>query len=966
MYRNQIFVPRKNTRIGVSFAVAYDHHSTHTEYCRDVSSRDWHVATVPFTDLEQRSVHNELDVYLSPITWQHNRRDKDDFASCSFLAIDFDSPHVTFGGKLSAIKYRHDLLSIVATSRHHQKPKVKGGGKVEPACDRFHLFIALDRVITDSAEYDDFYAGILCHPFFKHADPQCMDRVRIFGAGGPDSIVRLHEGQHAISVDAVLDGYRSGLLDKKQPAKPQPRRGLAPISVNLGTGVEKADGNVIRWMWDHYEKTPWREEQTTRARIFGTICYALADLQCVPGSIAASVREWGVYRDWLGRHPEKEGELADTIKRALERVAEEQKLPLPLVPRNPVVEFDQTVDLPPDLRASTLKLRESRGMSGETSRVDELLYHCMTDPDVQRAIINTPCGSGKTTSAVAYAACRANTEHPIWIVTDTRKALKCSRDELRDVFGEQPGYLTGFDLDECPVFESLPVPHERYMYSRKTTPCHECSPEHQQQCAFHGTVFSVAKRGQTLRRPIVLVTHRRFVSLISNRQIPAEASIIVDEELKRWQKFIVASHELTLLKDVLRPYLRADNLDGMNEIEMWREFVDGLDAVMKEAQDSRRGIRADLVLEPVFAGYLVKRLHNAEDADIRDGTIHERLTLYSWAHEFVRYFGHPSPKCLFYTSGDWTFSADTISMDLPNRIIFLNASAMYSPVEWEGATIYRLVNRHSYPHLHLHTDDGNPTRKSKADNLDSFRSRCDAFLQAHRDSRVFMAVDKKPDAEVLAWIEDLKRRGFDVRIGYRGTILGSNDYREANVVIFAMANFTSVSDYVLNTMHVTDHEIDRDRVWTAKGQVRMHSGFDDPAINREFSRLCVDEVYQTIMRANIRSTPNAECHIFLRLNPEILLQLGPLFSDATFISSKATEVMLTMAKMDTATLGKLSMGEINKMLGVQNRKTSHKAKWLRIRNALTIQGLTQGVPPTNTNRFLEGGTPFITSCSGGG
>lgn len=110
----------------------------------------------------------------SPGLYQNNWRDLKNFQSMEVVALDFDGG-ITIDQilpKLEPYKF------ILATSRNHQKEKVKKSGKVLPACDRFRVVFQLAAPITLDADYKATFAALKA--IFPEADPQCKDASRYF------------------------------------------------------------------------------------------------------------------------------------------------------------------------------------------------------------------------------------------------------------------------------------------------------------------------------------------------------------------------------------------------------------------------------------------------------------------------------------------------------------------------------------------------------------------------------------------------------------------------------------------------------------------------------------------------------------------------------------------------------------------------------------------------------------------
>ncbi len=941
-------VPHADTVVEFSYAFASDGCTTKAESCRDVSTKPWEVGQCPFSRLaEKPEFLRSTWVHLSPIVWRNSRRNKEEFKSASFLATDFDTPAACMNevcGQVEALGLRH----WVYTTQSHQKPKPGRNGNTIPPCDRYRIFAALDRPITDPGEYELFYACVLLSPLFRHADRSCADRARIYCGGNEDSEVRYHPGENVISVDGLIRAYSERAKTRQRAAQAGGSAEAAKLARELKFDEHtcKADGNIINQMSKYCEGTQWHTENTCE-RIHGTIAHALR-LRPDPYLIAACTRAWPFYQEWLSRHPERADDLPVQVATALLDVAGSGLVRKYIVPPNPVVEFNWHVDLPDDMKASVIKLQSSRGIvNPQTSQVDELFYHCMTSPEATKSIISAPCGLGKTTSAIAYAACQATAQNPVWIVTGTRTAAKDIRTELTTVYGMRSGFLTGYDPDECTRKRRMGSGRARLMYDKRKTPCHRC-PDND-GCAFYRSHFIEAARNAELAMPVVLMTHHMFMRLLALNQVPATVTVVIDEEPRRWERLSLTSTFLDQLDGKFALRLKYGDGDHINEQAGWRRFRDALDAAMKRAKDSGGGVWAEAAIPTDLLRTLIRRLHEVEDQDSADKRrwTAESSEFYDRAYAVMRFFGYSARKAVFYTPQDatWYLSTDTVEFTLPNRVVILNASAMYSPVKWEGATVYRIADKRRYSNTHLHLLIGNPTKSYMKKKLTEFMAKAGTIVDHARKPVVFVAMDKTGGAEELAdWVQQLEAGGSRALCGTRGSINGSNEFNRATRNIMFMATFRDLSDYVLTAMHATQEEIPRDRIWSADDKPQMHNGFTDDLLNQQLLRSHVDELYQTIMRGIIRSDPSAEYHICAIVLREAVAELTALLPGATVhTDDKVTEFIASLHQMDAQAVAGLSTRDMEAAVGEVSRGRPNLTTLRSARNQIAIERLLQGV-----------------------
>jgi hypothetical protein len=939
-------VPRTDFEIEVSLAWARPQCKTKDERCADVGDDEWPPTVVPFNILGTPEFCRDPHQFVTPIVWQGNHRSAEDFKSASFLATDFDTPIACMDEVWQQVT-SNDLHAVLYTTQNHQKPKSGRNGKTLPPCDRYRIFAAMDRPITDPDEYDLFYACVLLSPIFRHADTACADRARIYCVGDENSEVRYHPGMNVISVDGMIRTFGAEAKTRQRAARARGYGEAAEMARALEFGEHpcSADGNIIRRMSDYYESTEWQTPNTCE-RIYGTIAYALRSLRPDPYLIAACAEQWWVYQDWLSRHPDRAGDLPVLVTTALLEVAGSGLVRDRIVPPNPVVEFNWPVELPGDVRDSVLKLCKARGMAAKTSEVDGLFYHCMTSPDTVRSIVSAPCGQGKTSSAIAYAACRATRERPVWIIPGTRKAAKGIRAEMRTVYGLEPGFLTGYDPDAC--VQPVPPCRQRLMYDKRRTPCHRCAKSG--DCDFYRSYFSEADRTRQLATSVVLMTHHMLMRLLALGQVPATAVLVIDEEPRRWERLSLKSTELDLLDGRLAQWLEPGDADHVDERAGWHEFRQCLDAARDRARESGDGIWADVSMPPELLTALFKRLHQVEgmgSAPTHRGKA-ENAASYDWAYAFLRFFGYPARKAVFYTpqNATWHCSTDTIALTLPNRLVILNASAMFSAVTWEGATVYRIPDRRTYSGTHVHVLTGNPTKAFMKRKLKDFMAKAEDVLKSVASPVVFVAVDKTSTEEDAQhqWLHGLEATCGPLLLGTRGSITGSNDYGTATATLILMATFRDVPDYVLTTMHVTQEELSSNRIWTAMGKPLMHNGFTDQVLQRQLLRASVDEVYQTLMRGIIRSQPSADYHVVVTLTPEAAQELAALLPGASFHADNTTEFMVALRQRDTDELTSMSISDMEAAIGAVSRDKANLSTLRNARNVVAIERLLNCVP----------------------
>ena len=112
----------------------------------------------------------------SPLAWKDGKRANVNFADCSMLALDFDSGVWDIETAINYLK-KSNIRGLIGTTKSHQKEKTTKSGVVSPACDRFRMFMTIDRPFLEADRYS-FQMRLIELQF--PTDKSCKDLARFF------------------------------------------------------------------------------------------------------------------------------------------------------------------------------------------------------------------------------------------------------------------------------------------------------------------------------------------------------------------------------------------------------------------------------------------------------------------------------------------------------------------------------------------------------------------------------------------------------------------------------------------------------------------------------------------------------------------------------------------------------------------------------------------------------------------
>jgi len=745
-----------------------------TNYFRDNSKE----ATVSFNNDE---LFNELiykedvkinnnNFWISPCSYSNNKRKKDNFKSMSFLVLDYDDGYsiADLQKNLDAV----ELSYIIYTTKSHQQDKITKSGDTKKACDRFRCFIPLSKDIETSQALYQFMQVVKNIEPFSYADKACFESSRMYHMN-PDCDTFISKNKYCLDAEKLIEAGKSYL--KRFTAgnsKNYDDKDVEQLVFDITN--TKLNKYLRRSMQQYHDNTEWKSENTY-SKIFGSVCHAFTK-KSDWNIVYQALINWEVYKDWISRKPYQKATTKQMVSKCYFTVFENE-----LKAKNPVNEIDiKDLSIDIDFARNGLELRKSRKMLNEISNTDMLLDYCMKSDD-KRIILQSPCGGGKSTASIAYIATNANNENPIWLISETRLLCLANKQELEQVYNIDVGYLSGFDLKRCSkaVIDSNgsyyidDMKSMREAYNRSF--CSGCSDI--KTCYFYQ---SRNKEKEILSKSAIVMTHKKLITLFQQNKIPDNVTIIIDEELKRWENLSFIENDLFELRNIVKD---VHLWNDQTLIIEYQDFIFALEKLMNECKNNSGVECCDISLSKDLKYQLFKILCKNEISSSLDTDTFDQL------NEFVNFFSNQSTKYMRFQKGDcfnsYDCGTDTINFNIPNKTIILNASANYSHVTWEDFVIYKIKESLSFQNTTFHCILANPTKrrimtggKNQKPLIDTIIKKAENIITINNINDIFIARDKSINNPTLKKFTDkMTKQKKNVATIARGNIQSNNTAR---------------------------------------------------------------------------------------------------------------------------------------------------------------------------------------------
>jgi hypothetical protein len=777
-------------------------------------------ALVELAGMECRPAMTDRAFALSPILWGDGRRREDKFweANCLFLDIEDGLP------LRDALWLSREFDGCVYTTRNHNRPK---GAK--PASDRYRVVVGLDGTINDLAAWKRIHASLI--DLVWGMDAATSDGARFYRGSVPNGFIIPRLGKRVLSITKLLN-YASANILPVAAHRHGVRRTLPQhTATTAGVYDQRLHTEIVKWMGRQPQE--WHGKNTCQ-RVYSVLMYSWnrsPSFEAVLGTV--SQLNW--VQAWFARKPYQERTFEQTVWASFEDWARGQLRQggyRPVQPANTLVELDDAnlhrFNNYQKIMVQRYRQQHQYPATAEGNATHQLLAYASSH--YRKSILDVPCGNEKTSAARCYLAAMANDQNRFWLVKRTRRDCREDRNLIQQLAPNlDVGFLAGFDAKDC----QAGLTSWMGMYG-KTSPCRSCA--HSTTCDFGQAV--VNEQG-ILDKPVVVLTHAKFIGLEAQGRIPLNVSIIIDEQMSRFESYTFHFNRWPKIKRLLSRDMRLRVVPWLRAL--YKGLKSGGAAQVFRPSDWKMDY-----LSTVKKIFKVGSQHGDVDS----------------AWEFLSFFRNV--RSLYWAMREGKnihFVRSTIELDVPNRILILDGSATFSPVAWRGFTILRVTQHRQrrYPNIQIRALPYNPTKRQLTAHINQLQSDVGSILSANPSAKVFVASNRNMSklVNVQRMVNNLRSRPATVHMT-RGSVTGSNAARGCDCCVIAMSLFTSVADYVLRACVATGaQEISADRIWRNKRPKMRQGRFDDEDIDTQYRRQYIDELYQAVMRGVVRLDPEA-------------------------------------------------------------------------------------------------------------
>jgi hypothetical protein len=539
------------------------------------------------------------------------------------------------------------------------------------------------------------------------------------------------------------------------------------------------------------------------------------------------------------------------------------------------VRLSECPPLPPALDAMLDRYAKRFGLALSGRVRTAARFHEHVFGTVRSGVLETPCGSGKSTWAFAHIALNATVDSRHLYVVETVEALHRAADTLQALADVPVGRVHGFKREHCHELCGIWRDWRDCGRRHPRSACHTCVAR--ARCCFYN-------RDTEESKPILCLTHNGLVRLLEdNSPVLDDASILVDEGLS---PFNTAEFTLSELEDLqalaqnvnpelgrVFPYSR---LAHEKEFVTW-DLPEAADTFARRAYVFRdenqtaalQGVY-DALRTCAGVGLAEDPFHqHPGDAERAGDTLTRLLNFtrpsraYDATYAFRELYDDKGTR---YAVTRSRFSFDT---QRPYRRLWvLNASAQLSPYQYpDGMPVYGCQDLPDNSHLlTLHVAVGHPTKNQQELTVRTSQVLLAFGNSLRRHTRILVATDKD-ERSLPAITEQLQRlHGTNAQIVHltRGRIKGSNAAGECTLAyLTGMSTFTTLDDCALHAALLLRRTFaDRPFVYRMEGGVNWPGGMPYLPIMRTLYALrSLDEIYQSLWRTCLRNDRPAEAII---------------------------------------------------------------------------------------------------------
>ncbi len=560
----------------------------------------------------------------------------------------------------------------------------------------------------------------------------------------------------------------------------------------------------------------------------------------------------------------------------------------PIEIRNVPVEtsLEACAPLPPALSAMLERYAQACGIQTSQRVLDAARFHEHMFQSQPGGVLESPCGSGKSTWAICHVALNASESNRYLYVLETVDALYRAAATLEKLTNTPVGRLHGFNPEKCMELCGAEHSWRDCLHKDPESACRTCGRK---------TVCPFYNRASEQKKPIVCMTHEGLVrALEEDSELLHGANILVDEDLNAFSSLKVSLDDLIHLQKCmpnlkLAVFLPHSRLSCNGDLKLHRvpegsDTFAGRNCVFRNEEETAKLRPAYNELCKALAVHL---LENPFPGGVKSDPVRAKNTLAT----LLNFFRPSKQEDAFYAfretrDEDGTHyalkrSRYSLAVDRGYRKLWiLNASAQLSPFPCpDNFSVHECPELAGNSHLvKLHVATGQPMKKHLEENvwLSDVAMWLGPRLPRGGHKKVLVATNKESKL-----LDDIKSKienaiaGAEIAHMARGRIKGSNVAGECTLAfISGMAVFTTIDDCALHAALMLRRTFpDYPNVFSKNGQPNMPGGrFIVPAMRQYYALRSLDEIYQTIWRTAVRNDKPVEAIITVP-EPEWLVAL---------------------------------------------------------------------------------------------
>lgn len=457
----------------------------------------------------------------------------------------------------------------------------------------------------------------------------------------------------------------------------------------------------------------------------------------------------------------------------------------------------------------------------------------------EKAILNFPCASGKTTAAMILAAAHASPENRFWIVTQKIEDVKRIAEFLRQI---------GCNAKEWHGRSSeCPVPRLEFISKKRGFFCRKCETSCTARLKYLAMDVWDAPDADVL-----VTTHSHWAAAVIQEKIPESVKyVIVDESPTLMEYFTLNEEKVMDFRGIFFQNSR---------LRKWFDADIGYIQAMLYNGNCRRIPELNTLSH-------TEEIQKCLYLLLGRGEISPEL--FEQMQIFLDFFSSPEVYGIRENRG-WNetmaFIRGTVDLQTSIPHLILDGSALMSDVRWRGFHIFNCPElKQTYSNTTIEVINGNPSKAflSNRDNFDQLAEAVIRMVEPENTLLLFRNKELSFDSALEENIATLRSRlqnevGVELLELNRGEHIGSNKGRTAQVNAVCMSLFSTLSYYVLRTALVHHREIPAREIWRKLFRIpamKRNGGFVSEEIEETYCRTISLDLYQTIMRGCIRDNP---------------------------------------------------------------------------------------------------------------